>query len=326
MHFRLAGAVALSLALFAACGNDDGGGAGTTTAPGTQGGTLAFSQPYTNSPTRTAIVRFASERATELGFNLLLDEANQDVARQVAAIETWISSGVDAITVFPLDGAATVRLAQQALEAGIPWISYGAPSDPQSASVIFENPDGARRLAEAAAAWINERGGTAKVAILTFDPSPLAQERSNLYKEVLAALAPNAEIVAEQDGGVSVEGGLAATETILQRHPDLNVVLGILDDQTIGAYQAFINAGVAKDSADVFLGGMDSPQQALELVKQCGIYRSTAALDLEALGIAVVDAMVAAAGGAPVDKAIPYEIVACKDTAALDRLLSQYTR
>ena len=315
-RIRLGAAACAVLLLAAGCSGD------TSSSP--EPGTLAFSQPYTNSPTRTAIVRFSAERADELGYTLLLDEANAEASRQVAAIETWIVSEVDAITVFPLDGESTIPLAQEALDKGIHWISYGAPSDPQTSSVIFENADGARKLGEVAAAWINARGGEAKVAILTFDPAPLAVERSDLYKEVLAELAPGAEIVAEQDGGVSIEGGLTATETILQQHPDLNMVLGILDDQTIGAHQAFVNAGISADSEDVFLGGMDSPEQALELVKECGIYRTTAALDLEALGVAVVDAMVAAIDGSPADAAIPYEIVGCEDGEALERLLSQY--
>ena len=311
----LAVALAATTLIAAACSGDDSGDSG--------GGTLAFSQPFTNSPTRTAIVGFSADRAEELGYELLLDEANADAARQAAAIETWIVSEVDAIAVFAVPGADVTPLAKDALDNGIHWISYGAPTDPQTSSVTFQNADGARKLAEAAAAWINERG-TAKVAILTFDPSPLAVERSDLYKSVLAEMAPGAEIVAEQDGGVSIEGGLMATETILQQHPDLNVVLGILDDQTIGAHQAFLNAGTPADSPDVFLGGMDSPEQALSLVKDCGMYRATAALDLAALGYAVVDAMVAALDGAPADAALPYEIVSCGDDESLDRLLGQY--
>jgi ribose transport system substrate-binding protein len=311
----LAVALAATTLLAAACSGDDSSDSG--------GGTLAFSQPFTNSPTRTAIVGFSADRAGELGYELLLDEANADAARQAAAIETWIVSEVDAIAVFAVPGADVTPLAREALDNGIHWIAYGAPNDPQTASVTFQNADGARKLAEAAAAWINERG-TAKVAILTFDPSPLAVERSDLYKSVLAELAPGAEIVAEQDGGVSIEGGLMATETILQQHPDLNVVLGILDDQTIGAHQAFLNAGTPADSPDVFLGGMDSPEQALSLVQDCGMYRATAALDLAALGYAVVDAMVAALDGSPADAALPYEIVGCGDDESLDRLLGQY--
>ena len=69
---------------------------------------------------------------------------------------------------------------------------------------------------------------------------------------------------------------------------------------------------------------MDSPEQALELVKQCGMYRATAALDLEALGYAVVDAMVAAVKGSPENAAIPYQIVKCEDKEALAQLLGQY--
>ena len=54
------------------------------------------------------------------------------------------------------------------------------------------------------------------------------------------------------------------------------------------------------------------------------MYRATAALDLEALGYAVVDAMVAAVKGSPEDAAIPYQIVKCEDKEALAQLLGQY--
>ena len=127
----LAGAM-LSLAACSGGDSDDSGG-----------GTIAFSQPFTNSPTRTAIVGFSADRAEELGYELLLDEANADGARQAAAIETWIVSEVDAIAVFTVPGGDTTALAAEALDKGIHWGQLRGVRRP--ADLVGDIPERRRR-------------------------------------------------------------------------------------------------------------------------------------------------------------------------------------
>ena len=79
------------------------------------------------------------------------------------------------------------------------------------------------------------------------------------------------------------------TNTLLQAHPDLNVVLAIEETATEGAYEAFIRKGHAKGSPKVFLAGIDGTLKALELLKQGDtMYRGSAALSLKGIGEGIV--------------------------------------
>lgn len=288
--------------------------------------TIAFSHPYTTNPIRIAVVEFAQDRAEELGYELLTEESNEQVDRQVAAVESWLTQGVDAMVILPMEPAAMEEYAQQAIDAGIPWIDYSVPMETYTGYVLLDHKDGGRVLGEAAANWINENlGGQAKVALLTSEACPVCVERIQGIEEALAELAPEAEIVARQDA-TTTEDGLAVTETLLQANPDLNVVLGMNDDGAVGAYQALVNSGRAADDAETFVGGIDSPQAALELLKECGMYRASAGLNLQEVGYAAVDAADAALNGEPAEVLLGYEALGCDDPAEIDEFLAPYSQ
>ncbi|MDE0289268.1 MAG: hypothetical protein OXM88_11960, partial [bacterium] len=79
-----------------------------------------------------------------------------------------------------------------------------------------------------------------------------------------------------------------------QADPGLNMVIGINDGGALGAYQAFV-AQIEQDGRDpgeIFVGGMDGQNEALELLAgadEYGIYRVSGALILDQLGKAVAD-------------------------------------
>ncbi len=290
---------------------------------------IAFSHPYSSNPIRISVVNFAKERAEELGYELLLDESQEKADLQLVAVEAWLRQKVDAMVILPLEPAALEGIAKESIAQGIPFISYAVPMTNQSGLVTFPNVTGGTILAEEAARYINdELGGKAKVLILTLEGVPVAKERTDAMKVVLAKLAPGAKIVAEQDADTT-EKGLKVTETVLQRVPDLNVVLAMNDDGALGAYQAFINAGKSKTDPLIFVGGMDSPKQTLELIAECGIYRASAGLNLKTIGYAVVDAAVAViesgtTGSAGDEIEIPYELLTCGTQDLIRQMLEPY--
>jgi len=64
------------------------------------------------------------ERARELGAEVKVQAANSDDGRQIADVESLITSGVDVIVMVPHDGAAMAKAVRLAHEAGIPVIAY----------------------------------------------------------------------------------------------------------------------------------------------------------------------------------------------------------
>ena len=79
---------------------------------------------------------------------------------------------------------------------------------------------------------------------------------------------PGVTIVADiTPNPVNKEGGFATMSTILQAHPDVDVVLGA-DTVVLGALAALEAAGKARP--DQFLGGIDGEPEAVAEIKKAG--------------------------------------------------------
>src|SRR4051812_14928214 len=63
-------------------------------------------------------------RATQLGAQVTVLSANGDDTRQIADVESLITSGVNAIVIVPHDGKAMAKGVEVAHRAGIPVIAY----------------------------------------------------------------------------------------------------------------------------------------------------------------------------------------------------------
>jgi len=286
--------------------------------------TIAYSDPFTTSPVVVQESRFAGARAAEVGYNLLVDNAQGKLDEQLSTVETWVSTGVPAIVILPFEDAAFEDLAAQAVKKGIVWISLTAHMKHETAAILFQNQLSGSQIGRDAARWINATlGGRAKVLYLTFDAVEAGRERHVAFAKQIKMLAPKAKVVAAQTA-YDPPGGLKVTETVLTAHPDLNVVIGINDGGVLGAFQAFKNARV-KDPSKVYLGGEDGPKEALEAIKSGaagGIYRATAAFSVRGVGNAIIDVPKAILQGAkPKDFRIP-TVVLHQNSPQLDKYLA----
>lgn len=225
------------------------------------------------NPYFVKLIEGMEEKAEELNIDLSIHDGENEVEPQIRAMEDLITQQVDAIVLSANDSEALNPMVKKAKEAGIKVIAANAPVEEPDAFIGSIEYDNGFQAGEIAGNYIVDHlDGEAKVAILELSTIPAALERAEGQKDGLLSLAPNAEIVAETDASTR-EGGLTAIETLLQSHPDLNVVLGINDDAVLGAYQAMKAAG--KDGDDVALVGFDAIEEALLKVKEGGIYRGT---------------------------------------------------
>ncbi len=251
---------------------------------------IAISFP--NSSTIGAVITSleqAKAKGKEMGFNVIVDDPGTDLNKQVNTIKTWIEQKVSVIVCVVLQPKVFVALAKQAHDAGIKWITYGDKIENQDATVGYAQYDDGYRLGEYAGKWVTQNlDGSAKVAILGYQKGSWGQLRGNGIKEGLKSQAPNVEIVAEQDA-INPTDGLNVTRTILQAHPDVNVILGVEDPATEGAYKAWIASGKDPKDPKAFIGGMDGTPPALKLLREGGtVYRASMAIPLKAVGDAIV--------------------------------------
>ncbi|WP_309130763.1 sugar ABC transporter substrate-binding protein [Brevibacterium sp.] len=95
--------------------------------------------------------------------------------------------------------------------------------------------------------------------------SPLDIERVKVWKEVLGE-HDNIEIVATLEGGYDRDKSLTAVANLLQGNKDINGILSIADQQTMGAQIALENAGIEPSS--IFLNGGGGTTEAIKAVRE----------------------------------------------------------
>ncbi len=260
-------------------------------------GTIAFSYGNESSGIYPIVADPARLEAERRGYEWVEGSANGDCEKQVQDIEGFVAAGVDAIVFLPLCGIDPyLPVVQSAKDAGIVIVGYSTAIPGGDSSIVYANIAGARAVAAEALRWLEEDftgdPETFSWALFTFDQCGIAcTDRTDPIRQIITEATGVAPLEAES---VAEGSGLEATETFLQADPGLNMVIGINDAGALGAYQAFVTQieSDGRDPGEVFVGGMDGQNEALELLAgadEYGIYRVSGALILDQLGKAVAD-------------------------------------
>ncbi|SDG87197.1 substrate-binding domain-containing protein [Microbacterium pygmaeum] len=218
---------------------------------------------------------------------LKVAEGTNDPIAQIAAVETFINEGVDAIVLLPTDGAALTEIAIQAMEAGIPVINVDREfSSPFAArtTVLGDNYG----MGVSAGTYICEQLGDTPDAVVAeiagIDSLPLTQDRSQGFADALEDCG--LDVTARVAADFTVAGGEAAASQLLAANPKIDALWNHDDDQGIGVLAAIAAAG--RD--EFFMMGGAGSRSAMEAIqaddsvlKATVIYPSTQAADGVAL-------------------------------------------
>ncbi|WP_032911236.1 sugar ABC transporter substrate-binding protein [Mesorhizobium sp. L2C066B000] len=192
--------------------------------------------------------------------------ANNDAAKGVEQVQLFLASKIGGLVAAPVDPASMSRSLQELIWSG----AYVGTIVPPPATSLLNAPqyETGKVLAEAAAAYIKDKlGGKANVVILSHDSMEFLAPRFAAMRDIFKAM-PGVTIVADiSPNPVNKEGGFATMSTILQAHPDVDVVLGA-DTVVVGALAALEAAGKARP--DQFLGGIDGEPEAVAAIKKGG--------------------------------------------------------
>lgn len=225
-----------------------------------------------------------SMAAKDRGLEYRRAVANNDAAKMEADVQLFLSSKVGAVVAAPVDPASLSHSLQQVMWAG----GYVGTIVPPPATSLLNAPQYAtgKALTDAAVAYIKEKmGGKANVVLLTQDQIEFLAPRFAAMRDGLKAL-PGVTIVADvTPNPVNKEGGFQTMSTILQAHPDVDVVLGA-DTVVLGALAALQAAGKARP--DQFLGGIDGePEAVSEIKKADSPYKASISLSSPVFGYAM---------------------------------------
>ena len=270
-----------ALAMLAACGGNGapaGGGAaapapapaagGATEAADTTGGNEQFVIGVTYAdlvnPVWAEIATSIETRAAEHNARVILVDAGNDASTQVNQIEAFVAQGVDGIIIGATDIGTIDVAARAAMDAGIVVLAYGTEMQSYTVTLLADNVNAGRMLAEAAASFIDEvHGGSAVVGLINYYGSPDTLQRAETMREVLGQLSPGSTIAME-GSAVTADTGLMLAENFIAAHPDMRVIMCIGDGPGVGAVRAVIAAGLADDDFGVF--SIDGTIEALQMM------------------------------------------------------------
>lgn len=283
---------------------------------------------YSHSVSEAAIVKqvrhFADVRAAELGdcVTVLHDNTqNNNLEQQINAVQGWITQGVNAIVVTPIDEAALKPFQKQAQDQGIKWLTYLGEMEGSDGYVGFSHAQSGDIVGQAAVDWVKANNiESPKALVTTLTGLPSISPR---WTEVERIFGENGiEIVTKQDSADQASG-LTLAETTLTQHPDLDIIIGLNDDAAVGAYRAVKIAGI--DPEKFFIAGQDGSHEGLVAVNEGGAYKASAAILINELGANIVDlALNAIAGTGPSFAYSPTVLASKADQTQLDQLIKNH--
>ena len=251
------------------------------------------------------------------GVNLQVEDAQNDVAKQLDQIKNFIASGVDAIVVNPVDTSATQAMSDAAAAANVPLvyvnrepINVDSLPDNQAFVASDERESGTLETKEVCRLF-KEAGKTeASVYVIMGELSNQAavQRTQDIHDVIATPECSFIKIIDQQTSNWRRDEAQNLMTNWLSSGTKFDGVIANNDESAIGAIQAMKAAGI--DMKTVVVGGVDATQDALAAM-QAGDLDVTVFQDAAGQGKGSVDAALKLAKGEAVEQKvyIPFQLV-----------------
>ncbi|MCJ8518632.1 inositol transport system substrate-binding protein [Pseudorhizobium tarimense] len=255
---------------------------------------------------------------TQDGVTLQIEDAQNDVAKQLDQINNFVASGVDAIIVNPVDTSATEAMTKAAEAAGVPLvyvnrepINVDMLPDNQAFVASNEQESGTLETKEVCRLLSEKGKNPARIYIMMGELSnQAAVMRTQDIKDVMKSGECQVElqIIDEQTANWSRDEAQDLMTNWLSTGEKFDAVISNNDEMAIGAIQAMKAANISMD--DVIVGGVDATQDALAAM-EAGDLDVTVFQDAAGQGKGAVDAALKLARGESVEQKvyIPFQLV-----------------
>ncbi|MGE5554359.1 MAG: sugar ABC transporter substrate-binding protein [Betaproteobacteria bacterium] len=208
----------------------------------------------------------AEEKAKELGIEVvtLAPTKPDNLEEQIRIVEDCVQKRLDAIVLVPVDSKGIIPAIQTANRAGIPVITANtrAFGGEVVSFVGVENYDAAYRVGKFA---LQKAGGKGKVIILEGVPgAQTAIDRKAGFDAVLKEF-PEVKVLTSQPAKFLRAEAMLVMENLLQRYPDVTMVLAANDEMALGAIEAVDAAGKL---GKIMVAGFDGNKDAMQSISQ----------------------------------------------------------
>ena len=251
------------------------------------------------------------------GVSLQVEDAQNDVAKQLDQIKNFIASGVDAIIVNPVDTSATQAMSDAAAAAKVPLVyvnrePVNVDTLPDNQAFVASNEKDSGTLeTQEVCRLFKEAGKTeAKVYVIMGELSnQAAVMRTKDIDDVIATPECSfIKIIDKQTSNWRRDEAQNLMTNWLSTGTAFDGVIANNDESAIGAIQAMKAANV--DMKSVVVGGVDATQDALAAM-QAGDLDATVFQDAAGQGAGALDAALKLAKGEAVEQKvyIPFKLV-----------------
>ena len=253
-----------------------------------------------------------------LGANLQVEDAQNDVAKQLDQINNFIASGVSAIIVNPVDTSATQAMSDAAAAANIPLVyvnrqPVNVDTLPDNQAFVASNEVESGTLETFEICKILRgmgKAGGANVYVMQGELSNQAavQRTKDVHDVIGTDMCNFIKIIDEQTANWSRDQAQSLMTNWLSSGTQFDAVIANNDEMAIGAIQAMKAAGI--DMGSVVVAGIDATQDALAAM-QAGDLDVTVFQDAAGQGAGALDAALKLSKGEAVDQKvyIPFQLV-----------------
>lgn len=233
---------------------------------------IGFAQCTLASPFYVSMKDAVEEYAKELGVELVVVSADDDVTKQNNDINDMITGGIDALIVNPINAEGIAPAIEACTKAEIPVITVDRNiNEGYTAYVGRDNEAMGKLVGEA---LVEHLGGKDKAEGKILEIQGTAGDTVMMARrdgfEAAVAEAPGLEVVQSAYCDYTRSKAVTATQDLLQSNDNIVAVYGHNDDMSLGAAQVLAEKGVE----GVAVCGVDGLMEAVMAIND-GTYAIT---------------------------------------------------
>lgn len=297
------------------------GGLMTTASADEEGLTIGYTVQSMENAYFVSIVDGMKKAANERGINLIVADAAADPSKHIDQIQDFISQGVDAIIISPVDQEAPKDAVKEAQEAGIPVISLDQKVEGSDAFFGIDETEYGKMGGQIAGDWLNakEEDGTIdeilddegkiEVAVGRYDMIKSVIDRADGLKTGLEeTYTGDKEIVfVSEQNAANADEGYQIAETALTANPQISVYVCINDSSALGVYEA-CSQHKEHTADNTCIVGLDALDEALKLISEDTMYKGTVDIQPGEKGNQVFDIVEEVLENGPIEEQIVYDM------------------
>lgn len=232
--------------------------------------TIALSLPFAGAPFYWAAAHGFKDEGERLGYNVVINNAENSIERQVAHIDNYRVTNVVGAAAIALDADALVPAIESYMAEGRPFFAIDRDiRGPVTGLLVTDNVVAGKALGQ----YVREQIGDAPInALVLYGPVSVVPfvDRLNGFLSAFQD-ADNFTLVGTPDAEVDPNTALSIATTYLQSNPEINVIYSVTDLTNSGAIAAVQEAGRLVPRSDpnhIWIIGVDGNGETLEQIRE----------------------------------------------------------